>query len=94
MAMTATFDILSCAKRFKAAGFTDNQAEEVVAALRDVRDSRLEEMATKSDIKEAKSELETRIAEAKAETIQWMFGVAAGQTVFIITILKLFPFPR
>ena len=65
MAMTATFDILSCAKRFKAAGFTDNQAEEVVAALRDVRDSRLEEMATKSDIKEAKSELETRIAEAK-----------------------------
>ena len=91
MAVSATFDTLSYAKRFKAAGFTDNQAEEVVTALREVRDSRLEEMATKNDIKEARAELETKIAEAKADTIKWMFGVAAGQAVFILTILKIFP---
>ncbi|MEO5330683.1 MAG: CCDC90 family protein [Magnetococcus sp. YQC-5] len=84
MAIAATFDTLSYAKRFKAAGFTDNQADEVVSALREVRDSRLDELATKGDIKEA-------ILAAKAETIQWMFGVAAGQAVFIITMLKMFP---
>lgn len=91
MAIATTFDTLAYAKRFKAAGFTDDQAEEVVLALREVRDSRFDEMATKGDIKEAKMELEVKIAEAKAETIKWMFGVAAGQAVFVITILKMFP---
>ncbi|GAB0057336.1 hypothetical protein SIID45300_01661 [Candidatus Magnetaquicoccaceae bacterium FCR-1] len=92
--IAATFDTLSYAKRFKAAGFTDSQAEEVVAALREVRDSRLEEMATKGDIKEVTIEIEKvrrEIAESKADTIKWMFGVAAGQAVFIVTLLKMFP---
>ncbi|MBF0628169.1 MAG: DUF1640 domain-containing protein [Magnetococcales bacterium] len=91
MAIAATFDTHTYVKRFKAAGFSENQAEEVVTALREVRDSKLDEMATKGDIKEAKAELETKIADAKAETIKWMFGVAAGQAVFVITILKMFP---
>ncbi|MEO5335024.1 MAG: CCDC90 family protein [Magnetococcus sp. YQC-5] len=90
-AIATTFDTLSYAKRFKAAGFTDNQAEEVVSALREVRDARLEELATKGDVKEAKAELEAKIADAKTEIIKWMFGVAAGQAVFILTILKMFP---
>ncbi|MBF0178817.1 MAG: hypothetical protein HQM03_02195 [Magnetococcales bacterium] len=79
--------------RVRAAGFTDSQAEEVVSALREVRDSRLEEMATKGDIKEVTLEIEKvrrEIAEAKAETIKWMFGVAVGQALFILTIFKMF----
>lgn len=91
MSLAATFDTLAYAKRFKAAGFTDQQAEEVVAALREVRDARLDEMATKGDLKLVKATLGARIAEAKAETIQWMFGVAAGQALFILTVLKFFP---
>ncbi|MBF0098392.1 MAG: DUF1640 domain-containing protein [Magnetococcales bacterium] len=76
---TTTFDTMAYAKRFKAAGFTEQQAEEVVTALREVRDTRMEELATKADL-----------AETKAEIIKWMFGVAAGQAVFIVTILKMF----
>ncbi|MBF0165136.1 MAG: DUF1640 domain-containing protein [Magnetococcales bacterium] len=94
MSTTAvTFDTMTYAKRFKAAGFTESQAEEVVTALREVRDARLDELATKGDIKEAKAEMEAKIADAdaKAEIIKWMFGVAAGQAAFVITILKMFP---
>ncbi|MBF0142667.1 MAG: DUF1640 domain-containing protein [Magnetococcales bacterium] len=101
MSIAVTFDTLSYAKRFKAAGFTEDQAEEVVAALREVRDSRLEEMATKGGIKEATLEIERvrreieivrrEISEAKADLVKWMFGVATGQAMFIVAILKMFP---
>ncbi|MEO5347712.1 MAG: CCDC90 family protein [Magnetococcus sp. YQC-9] len=91
MSIATTFDTMTYAKRFKAAGFTESQAEEVVTALREVRDSRLEELATKRDVLEVKLELDAKIAEAKAEIIKWMFGVSAGQALFVITILKMFP---
>lgn len=90
---TTTFDTLAYAKRFKSAGFSDQQAEEVVAALRDVRDARMEEMATKKDIKGLEvdiKDLEVKIAEAKTETIKWMVGLLLAQTGLIITSLKLF----
>lgn len=38
-----------------------------------------------------KAELKLAISEAKAETIKWVFGVATGQAIFIIAILKMFP---
>ncbi|HIJ85127.1 MAG TPA: hypothetical protein HPQ00_13120, partial [Magnetococcales bacterium] len=44
-------------------------------------------LATKGDVQR----FELKIAELKAETIQWMFGVATGQAMFIIAILKMFP---
>ena len=56
-----------------------------------MRDFRLEDVATKGGLKELKAELEAKISESKAEMIMWMFGVAAGQAMFIIAILKLFP---
>ena len=87
----ATFDTYNAIKRLKAVGFDEQQAEALSDTIRDAQGAKLNEMATKGDIKEAKAELETRIAEAKADTVKWMFGVAAGQAVFILAILKLFP---
>ncbi|MBF0436353.1 MAG: DUF1640 domain-containing protein [Magnetococcales bacterium] len=92
--MTITFDTLAYAKRFKSAGFSDQQAEEVVTALRDVRDARLEEMATKGDIKEIVMEIEKvwrEISESKADTIKWIVGLLLAQSGLIITVFKLFP---
>ena len=49
------------------------------------------DLATKSDVsevggllREAELRLETKIAEAKAETIKWFFGVVGIQTIAII----------
>lgn len=88
---TTTFDTYNAIKRLKAVGFDEKQAEALSDTIRDAQDAKLNELATRGDVKEAKAELETKIAEAKANTIKWMFGVAAGQAVFIITIIKLFP---
>ncbi|HAT50393.1 MAG: DUF1640 domain-containing protein [Nitrospirae bacterium] len=90
--MTAVaFDTLRYVRTLKAAGVEERQAEAMAEAqvdlMEQVEDTRLKELATKGDVRQ----LEVRIAESKAETIKWMFGVAAGQAMFIIAILKLFP---
>ncbi|MBF0109459.1 MAG: hypothetical protein HQL76_09805 [Magnetococcales bacterium] len=78
--------MLSCkyVKTLKTFGFDEKQAEALAEAQTDLLDhveaSLLKELATKRDI-----------AELKAETIKWMFGIAAGQAMFIIAILKMFP---
>ncbi|MBF0136016.1 MAG: CCDC90 family protein [Magnetococcus sp. DMHC-1] len=95
MSIATTFDTHAFIKRFKAVGFSEQQAEEVATALREVRDARMEDLATRGDLEHtielAKAELRKDIEASKAEIIKWMFGVAAGQCVFIFTILKMLP---
>ncbi|MBF0263313.1 MAG: DUF1640 domain-containing protein [Magnetococcales bacterium] len=86
--MTAiTFDTHVAIKRLITAGFDEQQAEALSDTIRAAQEARLNELATKADLKE----IEVKIAEAKAETIKWMFGVAAGQAIFILAVLKLLP---
>ncbi|MBF0185694.1 MAG: hypothetical protein HQM06_15090 [Magnetococcales bacterium] len=73
MSVATSFDAIAYAKRFKAAGFTEQQAEEVVTALREIRDARLEELATKTDVESAKVDL-----------IKWTAGMFVAQTALII----------
>ncbi|GAB0057348.1 hypothetical protein SIID45300_01675 [Candidatus Magnetaquicoccaceae bacterium FCR-1] len=83
--MTAiTFDTHTAIKRLKAAGFDEQQAEALSDTIREAQEAKLNELATKGDLKEA-------IAEAKVDIIKWMFGVSAGQALFILTVLKMFP---
>ncbi|MBF0132875.1 MAG: DUF1640 domain-containing protein [Magnetococcales bacterium] len=81
---TIAFDTLEFTGQLKTSGVPDDQAKGHAKAmahvLEQVEETRLKELATKKDI-----------AELKAETIKWMFGVATGQAMFIIAILKLFP---
>ncbi|MEO5327058.1 MAG: CCDC90 family protein [Magnetococcus sp. THC-1_WYH] len=88
---TITFDTLEFTEQLKASGVPEDQAKghakAMARVLEQVEESRLKELATKGDIQQ----LETKIAELRAEIVKWMFGVAAGQAMFIIAILKLFP---
>ncbi|MEO5333089.1 MAG: CCDC90 family protein [Magnetococcus sp. YQC-5] len=84
---TITFDTYTAIKRLKSVGFDEQQAEALSDTIRDAQEAKLDELATRKDIKE----LEVKIAEAKAETIKWMFGVATGQALFVLTLLKMFP---
>ncbi|MBF0134972.1 MAG: CCDC90 family protein [Magnetococcus sp. DMHC-1] len=95
---TITFDTHAYIKELKAVGFTEEQAEVQANTLATIFKTSLDELATRRDLRELElstkrdfKELETKIAEAKADMIKWMFGVAAGQAMFIIAILKLFP---
>ncbi|HAT50394.1 MAG TPA: DUF1640 domain-containing protein, partial [Alphaproteobacteria bacterium] len=87
--MTAiAFDTLKYVKTLKAAGVEGKQAEAMAEAqidlMEQMEDTRLKELATKGDVRQLEVRLESkimqvevRIAESKAETIKWMFGVAA-----------------
>ncbi|MEO5341086.1 MAG: CCDC90 family protein [Magnetococcus sp. MYC-9] len=90
-----TFDTHAYIKELQAVGFTEEQAEVQAKTLSSIFKANLDELATRRDLKElevaTKMDLGVKIAEAKSEIIKWMFGVAAGQAVFILTILKLFP---
>ncbi|MBF0179690.1 MAG: DUF1640 domain-containing protein [Magnetococcales bacterium] len=55
------------------------------------RDINALEMATKRDLKELDAKMDVKLSETKAELIKWMFGVAAGQAAFLLTMMKLFP---
>ena len=49
------------------------------------------EMATKADLAILRAELETKMAELKADILRWVFGISVAQAATIIAILKLFP---
>ncbi|NGZ07746.1 MAG: DUF1640 domain-containing protein [Magnetococcales bacterium] len=96
--MATTFDTHAYVKKLQAVGFTEEQAEVQAATLSSIFKTNLDELATRRDLKELElatkrdfKDLEAKITEAKAEMIKWMFGVAAGQALFILTILKMFP---
>ena len=79
MPVTATFDTLSYAKKLKAAGFTDEQAEIQAEALSGIIEERL---ATKQDLKE----LELRL---KHDLTLRLGGMLAAGIAIVATLVKL-----
>ncbi|MDZ7699955.1 MAG: hypothetical protein U5R49_24525 [Deltaproteobacteria bacterium] len=79
MPVTATFDTLSYAKKLKAAGFTDEQAEIQAEALSEIIEERL---ATKQDLKE----LELRLKHALTLRLG---GMLAAGIAIVATLVKL-----
>ncbi|MBF0625550.1 MAG: DUF1640 domain-containing protein [Magnetococcales bacterium] len=102
---TITFDTLEYMEYLKAAGVPDEQAKAhakaMIRAVGQMEESQRKELATKGDIQLLKGDLhvlkddirqvEVKIAESRAEIIKWMIGVSAGQVMFILAFLKLFP---
>ncbi|MEO5339177.1 MAG: CCDC90 family protein [Magnetococcus sp. MYC-9] len=92
------FDTLAFAKDLETAGVPPAQAEAQAKALsgvlQKVEEYRLQELATKGDIKDLKGDikdLELKIAETKAEIIKWVLGVSSAQIMLIVALIKLLP---
>jgi len=79
MPVTATFNTLAYAKKLKAAGFTDEQAEIQAEALSEIIEERL---ATKQDLKE----LELRL---KHDLTLRLGGMLVAGIVIVATLVKL-----
>ena len=77
-------DTLKVAKRLREAGFTDPQAEAVVAAVQDAAEGA--EFATKGDLGEARTELKAEIAELRTEL---KAGIAAVRSALRESELRL-----
>ena len=70
--------------KLQRAGFTEEQVE----ALADYFD---EQLVTKADLAAAEARLETKIEQARADTIKWVIGVGFAQAATILAALRLFP---
>jgi hypothetical protein len=79
MAITAIFDTLAYAKKLKAAGFTEDQAEIQTQALAEIIEERL---ATKQDLKE----LELRL---KHDLTLRLGGMLVAGIAIVATLVKL-----
>ena len=77
--VTATFNTLAYAKKLKAAGFTDEQAEIQAEALSEIIEERL---ATKQDLKE----LELRL---KHDLTLRLGGMLVAGIAIVATLVKL-----
>ena len=92
--MTVMFDTLKLPKELRDdAGFPQEQAEGLAAALgRSTSDT----IATKADIADLRTEiadlrteLKTDIANLRGELPKWFIAIISGQAIFIITMIKL-----
>lgn len=83
---TIAFDTLAFAKKMKAAGFTEQQAEMQAEALKEILGT---ELATKKDLVEVKASLEKDIRETKVDIIKWVAGMLVAQAAIVATLVKL-----
>ena len=94
----AGLDTHRIVKRLRDAGASEQLAETVTDVLRETRELDLSGLATKADLdalrlgtKADLAEVRREIADARAELVKWMFGIAAGQLGLLFAFLKLFP---
>ena len=80
---TITFDTLSYAKKLKAAGSTDQQAEVQAEALANVINNQI---ITRDYLDVWLKELESRL---KADIIKWVAGMLVAQAAIIAALVKL-----
>ena len=81
--MDTTFDTYTFIKRLKEAGMPEQQAIVMSDTFKQVEQSRLDSLATKADVLQAKTELSGEIT-----LLRWMVGVLIAGTVSLI--LKAF----
>ena len=86
MAFTATFDTLAYAKKLKAAGFTEDQAEIQAQALVEIIEERL---ATKQDLKELELHLKQDLKELELRLTLRLGGMSVAGIAIVATLVKL-----
>ena len=88
--MAIAFDTLAYAKKLKAVGVPDHQAEIQAETFAEIIDANL---ATKRDLKELELRLEAQIKESENRTtvniVKWVAGMLIAQTGVIAALVKL-----
>ena len=108
MQQAVAINTLSFAKKLRTAGFNDEQAEIQAEAINDVlidfQDKRLEELATKGDLKAVSADLRSEISKVRTEVsdvrteisktesrlIKWVVGLFVVQFAALAALIKLF----
>jgi hypothetical protein len=89
-----TFDTLKFANKLKAAGVPPEQAEAEAAALSEVLEVNLKELATKEDLKDSLKDLELKLDTrferlmGEMQLLKWMVGILIAGVLSLV--LKAF----
>lgn len=83
-----TFDTHFFVKKLIKDGVPEKQAESIVEFVREIREADLNDIATKGDIKELKSDLRELEFRLEASLIKWMIGLLFVQAGLIVTFIK------
>jgi hypothetical protein len=86
MSVTAIFDTLAYAKKLKAAGFTEDQAEIQAQALAEIIEERL---ATKQDLKELELRLKQDLKELELRLTLRLGAMLVAGIAIVATLVKL-----
>jgi len=86
MANALALDTLAYAKKLKAVGFTEEQAEVQAEALAEIIDERL---TTKHDLAELQNHLEIRIRELEIRLLIRVGAMQAASVAIIVALVKL-----
>ena len=79
MGHAITFDTLAYAKKFIAAGFTQQQAEAQAETFAEIIEEQLV----------SKQYLDLRLSETKADIIKWVAAMLVAQAAIVATLVKL-----
>jgi len=88
---TITFDTLKYVERLRDAGLPEAHAKAEAEALREALGELVElrSLATKEDITALRADVQTSIAESKADIIKWVAGLLLGQAALVAALVKL-----
>lgn len=71
-------------------GLAEKTADALTKAVTKIEMAKIEELATKSDIKELEfkiKDVELKISETKAELVRWVVGVGLLQTTLVVGLM-------
>jgi hypothetical protein len=89
----AMLDTLKVSRSLREAGFSEPQAEALIAVVQEASGLDLSSLATKNDLSVTKSDLLQAITESKTETLKWVFTMIMGSVLInvatMIALVKL-----
>ena len=86
---TITFDTLKLAQRLEEAGFDRKQAEAQAEAIAEAMDTGIENLATKTDVREEAQKIRQDMEAMKTDIIKWSTGTLLAATGIFALIVKL-----
>ncbi|MBF0461400.1 MAG: hypothetical protein HQL87_08390 [Magnetococcales bacterium] len=89
-----TFDTFKFIRRLKDAGLPENQAEAISDVIQEAHSVQLEELATKRDIKDLDTKIDTKVKELEYRMTIRLGLMMMGVAGMLFTALRYFPPPQ
>jgi len=77
--------------KLQRAGFSEQQVEALADYFDDQMATKADLVAVRADLAAAEARLETKIEQARSDTIKWVVGVGFAQVATILAVLRFLP---